>query len=437
MADICVASAVSDAQALNQGCTCRSLNQQRLREQLECEVSLLGLAEHISETRPTLFSATVVFVSPQVQQEITNTVTAIERVAALSAYQQHALAKADPIARHNFGPLSACMGYDFHTSEQGVKLIEVNTNAGGLLLNAALAHAQEATCEDLRQALTRPPRPDPLRTSVFEMFAAEWRLQRGSTPWRSVAIVDSQPQGQYLAPEFELFRQLFTEHGLHAVVCDPAELSWQGGQLWHADRVVDMVYNRLTDFYLSEAAHAHLRLAYEAAAVVLTPHPRAHALLADKRQLISFKDGAKLRTWGASEADIATLEQHIPSTCEVTADNAEALWAQRRSLFFKPVAGYGGKAAYRGDKLTRGVWSHIQQGGFVAQTLVPPGSRSVEVDGQTTDLKFDIRAYTYAGQVQLLSARIYSGQTTNFRTSGGGFAPVVVLADKPQTVEAC
>jgi hypothetical protein len=81
------------------------------------------------------------------------------------------------------------------------------------------------------------------------------------------------------------------------------------------------------------------------------------------------------------------------------------------------------------------VWNHILQGGFVAQTLVPPGSRTVEVDGQTTDLKFDIRAYTYAGQVQLLSARIYSGQTTNFRTSGGGFAPVVVLADKPQTME--
>jgi hypothetical protein len=42
-------------------------------------------------------------------------------------------------------------------------------------------------------------------------------------------------------------------------------------------------------------------------------------------------------------------------------------------------------------------------------------------------LKFDVRAYAYAGRVQLLAARIYAGQTTNFRTAGGGFAPVVVL----------
>ncbi|UUZ49727.1 hypothetical protein LP420_05925 [Massilia sp. B-10] len=43
------------------------------------------------------------------------------------------------------------------------------------------------------------------------------------------------------------------------------------------------------------------------------------------------------------------------------------------------------------------------------------------------ELKFDLRAYTYGGRVQLLAARIYQGQTTNFRTPGGGFAPVVVL----------
>ena len=29
--------------------------------------------------------------------------------------------------------------------------------------------------------------------------------------------------------------------------------------------------------------------------------------------------------------------------------------------------------------------------------------------------------------MQLLAARSYQGQTTNFRTEGGGFSPVVVL----------
>ena len=56
-----------------------------------------------------------------------------------------------------------------------------------------------------------------------------------------------------------------------------------------------------------------------------------------------------------------------------------------------------------------------------------PGERLIEVDGVRTDLKFDVRAYTYDGKVQLLAARMYGGQTTNFRTRGGGFAPVVIV----------
>jgi hypothetical protein len=66
---------------------------------------------------------------------------------------------------------------------------------------------------------------------------------------------------------------------------------------------------------------------------------------------------------------------------------------------------------------------------------VPPSERLIEVDGVQTDLKFDLRAYSYAGRVQLLAARMYSGQTTNFRTQGGGFAPVIVLP--PAVQENC
>ena len=75
------------------------------------------------------------------------------------------------------------------------------------------------------------------------------------------------------------------------------------------------------------------------------------------------------------------------------------------------------------------MWADILAGDFVAQALVPPSERLIEVDGALSDLKFDVRAYTYAGQVQLLAARMYSGQTTNFRTQGGGFAPVMVVPD--------
>jgi hypothetical protein len=421
------AIAPSSAENLNRDCFCRTLNMGRLREQLESEPSLQGMMANISQTRPNLFSSTVVFVSQEVEQQIAATVASIERVATLPGYQSQALSRADASAQSNFGPLGACMGYDFHLSPEGPQLIEINTNAGGLLLNVALARAQEACCDEMDWTFQSNARRDTLRKAIFEMFAAEWQLQRGNAAWHSVVIVDDVPADQYLAPEFELFRQLFAQHGIHAAIADPSELDWKNGQLIHQDKAVDMVYNRLTDFYLTQPKHAALRQAHAANTVVLTPHPRAHALLADKRNLIALSQSELMAAWGASPADRKLLSRHVPTTRLVTPERADELWAQRRQLFFKPVAGYGAKAAYRGDKLTRRVWTDILEGDFVAQALVPPSGRMIQVDGVETDLKFDIRAFSYAGQVQLLAARMYAGQTTNFRTQGGGFAPVIVV----------
>jgi len=194
---------------------------------------------------------------------------------------------------------------------------------------------------------------------------------------------------------------------------------------------VDMVYNRLTDFDLSDPTHTALREAYATGATVLTPNPRTHALAAHKRNLITLGDDAQLAAWGVPEDDRAVLRSTIPHTTSVRPDTADALWAARRTLFFKPVAGYGAKAAYRGDKLTKRVWAEIVAGDFIAQELVPPSERMVEVDGAPTLLKLDVRAYTYQGHIQLLAARTYSGQTTNMRTPGGGFCPVLVLPRVP------
>lgn len=423
----------ASAETLNQHCFCRSLNPERLRAQLERDPSLKGMLHGLAQTHPHLFSSTVVFVSAQTQQQISATVAAVERVVALPGYQAQALARAPASAQRAFGPRGACMGFDFHLGPAGPQLIEINTNAGGALLNVALARAQESCCAAMDWAFAPQSKAADLEQTLFAMFLAEWQHQRGAAPLRSLLIVDDDPAAQYLAPEFELFRQLFQRFGWQAAIADPNALSWRDGKLWHDGTAVDMVYNRLTDFYLTEPSHRALRAAYEAEAVVLTPDPHAHALFADKRNLIALGQDALLADWGASEQDRSLLRATVPATRLVNAEQAEALWAERRQLFFKPVAGYGAKAAYRGDKLTRRVWAEILAGDFVAQALVPPSARQIEVDGVATDLKFDLRAYSYAGQVQLLAARMYAGQTTNFRTQGGGFAPVIVLPAAPPT----
>ena len=170
-----------------------------------------------------------------------------------------------------------------------------------------------------------------------------------------------------------------------------------------------------------------VREAYLASAVVLTPNPRAYGLRADKRLLSLMSDPEFLEEMRLTGAERALIEAVVPETKRVSAANAESLWRDRKHWFFKPAAGYGSKAAYRGAKLTRSTWESILASDYVAQRFVEPSRRVVQVEGETRLLKADLRYYTYGAQVLHRVSRLYEGQTTNMRTPGGGFSPVVVL----------
>ena len=435
------------ARRLNAGCHCTSLDRKRLEEELE-RVSP-GFHDVVMEGRPHLFSESLVYVGGEDLKAMAALVAAIERVVALPAYREHVLAWAPDVARHMPAARGVFLGYDFHVGESplGPQLIEINTNAGGGLLNALLARAQMACCDDVSALLTGLLASDTVEHLFLEMFRAEWALARrpakadfqppggASTsaakadfpPLRRVAIVDTAPETQYLHPEFVLFQRMFLRAGIDAVICDPAELALREGALWHGDAPIDLVYNRLTDFPLAEPAHAVLREAWLSDAAVITPHPRAHALYADKRNLVALTDFALLETWGVDAATRAILAKGIPRTELVSRQRGEDFWTRRKQLFFKPASGYGSRAAYRGDKLTTRVFEEILDGAYVAQALVPPSLRTLAVAGAPAELKLDLRNYVYDGQVQLVAARLWQGQTTNFRTPGGGFAPVLAV----------
>jgi len=357
---------------------------------------------------------------------INEVVTAIQAVIDSPAYQRQVLATAPAIARHVVTPRGVCTSYDFHLTADGPQLIEINTNAGGLLLNGLAARAERACCPALEYAFALTADPERLDDAVLAMFLHEWRRARGLRALESIAIIDSTPQAQFLYPEFIMFARLFARAGITTVITDAADLRWRDGRLWQADTPIDLIYNRSTDFYFDLPAHAALRAAYLADAVVATPHPRAHALYADKRRLTLLSDQTALERVGVDRATQQRLLASIPRTVAVTAGDAQRWWRARRDFFFKPVCGFGSQAAYRGDKLARRVLAEIAAGGYVAQTLVKPSLRRIEFADQVTEYKVDVRAYTYDGQVQLLAARFYQGQTTNFRTPGGGFAPVFV-----------
>ena len=409
-------------ETLNSDCFCVSLDKEALRRALESDPAAQGLHGMIEARCPHLFASLPVFVSRQHVDEMADLIRGVEEVAALPAYRAAALAWAPGIARQDPGAAGAFLGYDFHLGADGPRLIEINTNAGGALLNAVLARAQRACCKEIEALVSGPVPAKDLERTLLEMFLAEWRRSGRAGLPRRIAIVDDLPEQQFMYPEFLLFAQLFRRFGIEAEVRAPEQLRFDNGVLRDAQGPLDVVYNRLTDFALEAPQHDALRAAYLAGAAVITPHPRAHALYADKRNLSLLTDASLLRSWGVREPLIAALTRGIPRTQIVAAADAERLWAERRKLFFKPAAGYGSRAAYRGDKLTRRVWSEILAGSSIAQELVPPSERQI---GPEAILKVDVRNYVYDGRVQLLAARLYQGQTTNMRTAGGGFAPVL------------
>ncbi len=74
-----------------------------------------------------------------------------------------------------------------------------------------------------------------------------------------------------------------------------------------------------------------------------------------------------------------------------------------------------------------GVWADIVRSNYIAQDFAPPSERMIRIDGVEQACKTDVRLYVYDRQLLLAAARLYQGQVTNFRTPGGGFAPVLVI----------
>ncbi len=420
--DDCVAScaAATSIEDLNRDCFCVAVDPQALHARLDVLLAAEGLPTSMTTSHPHLFSALPFYVSRHHLEQVAALVIAIEKVTATQAFQRAVMSWAPSIACFDPGSPGGLLGFDVHLAPDGPRLIEINTNPGGALLNAMLGKALHMC---MPQLTASPTDASKVEDQAVEVMLEEWRLQRGDVQLRFVAIVDTAPEQQYLYPEFVLYRELFRARGYEAAICSPTDLVYRDHGLWLNGSSVDLVYNRLTDFSLGSTVSEHLRTAYLNRDVVVSPHPRGHAMYADKRNLSLLCDGDFLRAAGLDPSFVATLLAAVPATTRVTPANRDVLWEGRRQLFFKPAAGFGSKASYRGDKLTRRVWQQIGQAEYVAQEIVRPSERYIAAKSDA--LKVDLRCYAYCGVVLLYAARMYQGQTTNLRTPGGGFAPVL------------
>jgi hypothetical protein len=312
---------------------------------------------------------------------------------------------------------SVLMAYDFHTTPEGdCALVEINTNASGFMLTSLLELTHEP-----RETSHYPP-----LQSLAESFRNELRLTGRDDAAPAVAICDEDLVNQKMYAEFLMYRDWFETLDWRASLCDSRDFKL-GPRLQTADGTdVDLVYNRATDFYLEDPAHAALRTAYDEGLACVSPNPREYWLLADKQRLVQMSEPDFLERVGVRPADREAIERVlIPTFTPRAFGSPDEIWAQRRTLFFKPRQSFGGKSVYRGESVSRKVFERLMNEDVLIQKFVP--AQRVPVDDERSVLanwKFDLRFYVYEDQIQSVVARVYQGQVTNFSSAMGGFTRV-------------
>ena len=408
---------------LNRDCYCFPIDReaitQSIRQSVPEVIALDGM-------RANLFAGTGILVDSTDVEAMLGVIDAIETLTNSEQYRADKMNLNPGLAPwQSVTGTGMIMGYDFHIDANGPELIEVNTNAGGaFIVNEVLSATNQIyppCCGFASLELKRHLLPELLS------LESESVGRQGMSV--SAAIVDSGPTDQYLYPDMQIAKNYFESTGIKTVITDIADLTFDSGVLHSHGEPIDIVYNRSTDFSLQTEASAALRDAALAGAAIVAPNPLHHALYADKANFIEYTDEITLKKYGLSETQRHCLKAHVPPTVLLNSDNAVEFYERRKQLFFKPVDGYGSKAVYRGDKITSRVWKQIlhdtEQGrGYIAQSNVPPSLRAVGSVAERKQLKYDVRIFTTGGVPLISAARIYQGQTTNFRTVGGGFAPV-------------
>lgn len=290
---------------------------------------------------------------------------------------------------HNEG---VCTSYDFHwTTENELKLIEINTNAAFLALGTELYdfHKKKSSFST---------------ADIVDMFSNEAQLCGRAL--KTLTITDEDPQNQRLYIEFLLYQKIMEQRGIKTEIKDISEIN--------SDESSDLIYNRYTDFYLNDPIKSKaIHESYLAGKINLSPNPYEYFLLADKQRMIDWQHQTDL-----------PVPKSLLKTYDLGIAEREMIWSERKKLFFKPKNSFGSKQAYKGAAVSHKTFDDFYGPSMLAQEYAQPAEVDVLVGTEKLKMKYDLRCYAYQGKLQIVIARLYQGQTTNLKTTGGGFTIV-------------
>ena len=279
------------------------------------------------------------------------------------------------------------------------------------------------------------------RDRMLATLEACYREAGGKAARPTIAIVDYDDVPT--RTEHYLFRDFFESKGYPSLVCDPRQLTYEGGTLRHDGRAIDIVYKRLlVNEFLEKVGElqALLGAARDRAVTLVNPfrckpiHKKAiFAVLTDDELLPLF-----------SAAERAAIAAHVPWTRRVgegrttrqgqEIDLVPWIRAHRDTLVLKPNDEYGGKGVHIGWESTEAEWdaalADALSSSYVVQAKVDLQRETfpeLGPDGlRFRDLVVDLDPFVFNGEVEGFLTRL-SGTSLANVTSGGGQVPAFLI----------
>jgi hypothetical protein len=311
---------------------------------------------------------------------------------------------ANPLA----GSRPLLLSYDVHPTPDGPVLIEVNTNAGGVLTAMQAARQGNECCADWEQGM--------LEARLLALFRRDLLgIDRKTTG--VVAIVDDQLASQPLLAEMQALADLMRPFAEDVLVVDAAELTFSEDRVRHDGMPIDRVYWRSTDFLLCESQHEPIRRAVAEGSTILAPSPEAYEAIADKRRFVEWSHQPEL-----ARDETTGLSFRIAETLPMSARTVEDWYADRSEWVFKPVSGYASRGVYVGKSISRKKLAELAPDLYLAQRYAPHPL----IDRNGNEWKYDVRFFADRGHIIGAAARVFQGQVVGMRKTGSGFAPIRV-----------
>ncbi len=297
--------------------------------------------------------------------------------------------KLDLLLQNNINYGTFILGFDFHLTSKGPKLIEINTNPGGLVSAFHLNYDFGNNIEKKFYQI------------FLDIIHNEFNLANLPNNLQNIAIVDNNITQQYLYPEMVYMSNILKKSNLNVVLCSPEELKLNlSNQLVYGKTIINMIYNRLTDFRLIDKQNEHIRLSVLANMTVITPHPAAYVRVSDKLLLTKINDPI------------------VPLTIEFK-NYSYDYWKQNKKKYvFKPSNLYASKGVFIGKTISNKCLLSLGENTIV-QEYCQPGSSD---DGT----KYDLRVYCYKGKVICYVARHFTKNIMELSMPSSGFRKVKI-----------